>query len=101
LTPEGRAFEPWAASALGYLNHFLRDSSSVQYIRPALDALLEVKATGDIFFPGNWCKALLGAHRSAEALKELENFLQDNPDYPQLLKNKILVAAYGLQRVNR
>ena len=101
LTPEGRAVEPWAASALGYLNHFLRDSSSVQYIRPALDALLEVKATGDIFFPGNWCRALLGAHRSEEALKELEGFLRDNPDYPQLLRNKILIAAYGLMRANK
>ena len=101
LTPEGRAVELWAATALGYLNHFLRDSASVRYIRPALDALLEVKATGDIFFPGNWCRALLSSHRSEEALKELEGFLRDNPDYPQLLRNKILIAAYGLQRANR
>ena len=101
LTPEGRAVEPWAATALGYLNHFLRDSASVGYIRQALDALQDVKATGDIFFPANWCRALLGAHRSEEALKELEGFLRDNPGYPQLLRNKILVAAYGLQRANR
>ena len=100
LTPGGRVVEPWASEALGYLNHFLRDSSSVKYIRPALYALLEVKATGDIFFPGNWCGALLGGHSSAQALKELDSFLDDNPDYPQLLKNKVLVAAYGLQRAN-
>lgn len=100
LTPEGRAVEPWAATALGYLNHFLCDSSSVKYIRPALDKLLEVKATGDIFFTGNWCKALLGGHRSPEALEELEGFIRDNRDYPQLLKNKVLVAAYNLQRAN-
>ena len=101
LTPEGRLVEPWAEEALGYLNHFLRDSASVKYIRPGLDILLDVKATGDIFFPGKWCGALLGGHRSASALKELDSFLRDNPDYPQLLKNKILVAAYGLQRLNR
>ena len=100
LTPQGRVVEPWAAEALGYLNHFLRDSSSVKYIRPALDALLDVKATGDIFFPRNWCGALLSGHSSAQALKELDSFLEENPDYPQLLKNKILVAAYGLQRAN-
>ena len=100
LTPQGRVVEPWASEALGYLNHFLRESSSIKYIRPALDALLEVKATGDIFFPGNWCGALLGGHSSAQALEELDSFLEDNPDYPQLLKNKILVAAYGLQRAN-
>ena len=101
LTPEGRTVEPWAEEALGYLNHFLRDSASVKYIRPGLDTLLEVKATGDIFFPGKWCGALLGGHRSTEALQALDSFLEDNPDYPQLLKNKILVAAYGLQRFNR
>ena len=100
LTLPGRAVEPWAEEALGYLNHFLRESASVKYIRPGLDALLEVKATGDIFFPGKWCGALLGGHRSPEALGELNSFLKDNPDYPQLLKNKLLVAAYGLQRAN-
>lgn len=100
LTLRGRAVEPWAEEALGYLNHFLRDSSSVKYIRPGLDALLEVKANGDIFFPGKWCGALLGGHRSKEALGELNSFLKDNPDYPPLLKNKLLVAAYGLQRAN-
>ena len=101
LTPEGRAVEPWAGTALGYLNHFLRDSSSVKYVRPGLEILSEVKAKGDIFFPRNWCNSLLSGHRSPEALKELDDFLKENPDYPQLLKNKILVAAYGLQRANQ
>ncbi len=101
LTPEGRAVEPWAATALGYLNHNLRDSSSVKYIRPGLDALLDVKERGDIFFPGKWCAALLGGHKSPVALHELNSFLEDNPDYPTLLKNKVLVSAYDLQRANK
>lgn len=100
LRPENRTVEPWAESALSFLNHFLREESSVKYIRPALEKLQEVKETGDIFFPAAWCRALLSNHRSAKAYQELQGFLQSNPDYPQLLKNKILLNAYNLQRAN-
>ncbi len=101
LKAENRTVEPWASSALALLNHPLRDSSSVKYITPGLEAVQDVKATGDIFFPTNWSVALLGAHRSKEALDELDRFLESHPDYPGLLRNKILYAAYPLQRANR
>jgi hypothetical protein len=39
---------------------------------------------------------LLREHRSHEAREAVEQFLGDNPDYPQLLKNKILQAAWGV-----
>lgn len=100
LKAENRTVEPWAETALSLLNHFLRDDESVKFIRPGLDALLEVKATGDIFFPAAWCRALLGGHRSEEGYHELESFLADNPDYPQLLRNKIMLNAYGLERAH-
>lgn len=98
LTPEGRRVEPWAARVLGYLNHPLREVRSVGYIRPALEELAEVQRTGDIFFPGNWCIALLGDHTSPEAREEVEHFLNDHPDYPVLLRNKILNGAWALFR---
>ena len=101
LKAENRAVEPWAASALSLLNHFLRDAESVKYIVPGLEAVQDVKATGDIFFPTNWSSALLGAHRSPEALEALEAFMDAHPDYPALLKNKILYSAYSLQRACR
>ena len=101
LKAENRTVEPWASSALALLNHTLRDSSSVKYITPGLEAVLDVKATGDIFFPTNWSVALLGAHRSREALDALDRFLESHPDYPGLLRNKILYAAFPLQRANR
>jgi aminopeptidase N len=96
LTPQGRSNEAYAKKALAYLNHFLRDEESVKYIRPALDALDDVRATGDIFFPGGWCRSLLKGHRCEAARREVTNFLDSNPDYPVLLRNKILVAAYPL-----
>ena len=101
LEPENRRIEPWAASALTYLNHPLRGTEAVEYIRRGLDELLEVQRTGDIFFPRNWAGALLSGHRSTEAHDALQSFLDENPDYPQLMRNKILQAAYPLQRHNR
>ena len=65
-----------------------------------LELLEEVQRTGDIFFPARWCSALLSSHRSPEAYREVKQFLADHPDYPQLLRNKILNAAYMLYRAN-
>lgn len=98
LIPENRRVEPWAASVLAFLNHPLREHESVKYIRPALEALEDVQRTGDIFFPANWCKALLAEHYSKEARQVVEDFLNEHPDYLILRRNKILNGAYGLFR---
>ena len=98
LKAENRRIEPWAASALAYLNHPLRQPYSVKYIRPGLEVLQEVQRTGDIFFPKNWVSALLGNYKSKEAYQELQAFFEAHPDYPSLLKNKILQAAWPLYR---
>ena len=101
LEPENRRIEPWTATTLSYLSHPLRDKESAKYIYRGLDELREVQRTGDIFFPRNWVGALLENHRSKEAYDELEHWLNDNPDYPQLLRNKILQAAHPLLRVQQ
>lgn len=98
LKAENRRIEPWAASALAYLNHPLRQPYSVKYIRPGLEALQEVQRTGDIFFPKNWAGALLRNYKSKEAYQEVQAFFEAHPDYPSLLKNKILQAAWPLYR---
>lgn len=100
MEPENRRIEPWSATTLSYLNHPLQSERAVKYIRPALEELQEIQRTGDIFFPRNWVGALLGDYRSTEAKEVLNSFLNDNPNYPPLLKNKILQAAYMLQRAN-
>ena len=88
--PKNRRPEPWAATTLGYLCHHTRQAESFDYIYKGLEALREIQRTGDIFFPSNWLRALLGSHHSTEAKQEVERFLENNPNYPQLLKNKIL-----------
>lgn len=98
LQAENRRIEPWAATTLSYLNHPTREKYAVKYIRPALEELIEVQRTGDIFFPRNWAGALLSHHSSEAAYREVTAFLSAHPDYPPLLKNKILQAAYPLYR---
>lgn len=98
LQAENRRIEPWAATTLSYLNHPTREDYAVKYIRPALEELVEVQRTGDIFFPRNWAGALLRNHSSEAAYREVETFLSAHPDYSPLLKNKILQAAYPLYR---
>lgn len=98
LKAENRRIEPWAASALAYLNHPLRQPYSVKYIRPGLEILQEVQRTGDIFFPKDWVSALLRNHKSKEAYQEVQAFFEAHPQYPSLLKNKILQAAWPLYR---
>jgi aminopeptidase N len=97
---ENRRIEPWTQTVLAFLNHRSHETGSVKYIRPGLDLLKEVQRTGDIFFPRGWANALIGSHRSAEAYQAVKTFFSEHPDYPQLLKNKILQAAYPLYRAN-
>ena len=101
LEPENRRIEPWTATVISYLSHPLRDRESAKYIYVGLSELREVQRTGDIFFPRNWVGALLENHRTKEAYDELKRWLGDNPDYPQLLRNKILQAAHPLLRVQQ
>ena len=97
LEVENRSTEPWVISALGYLNHFLRQEHALKYIHPALAELEEVQQTGDIFFPTAWISACLGGHNSRAAADIVSAFLREHPDYEPLLKNKILQAADNLR----
>ena len=96
--PANRGHEPWVLEALGYLHHPMVAKRSEHYVLPSLEMLEEIKATGDIFFPGSWISLTLAGHRSAEVLLTVEDFLESHPDYPQDLKLKILQAADHLFR---
>ena len=90
---ENRQYEPWVVDAVGYLHHPLRAWSALKYIRPSLELLEELQATGDIFFPRQWIGATLNGHQSPEAAAIVRDFLEERPDYPYRLRNKILMAA--------
>jgi len=98
LQENNREHEPWVDQAMAFLNHPIREKESLEYIRPALDKLQEIKRTGDIFFPKSWLDNLLKGHNSKEAAATVKQFLTDHPDYPEDLKLKILQSADHLLR---
>lgn len=90
---KNREKEPWVIDALYYLHHPLRTDRSVKYLRPSLDILEEIQVTGDIFFPKRWLDASFAGHTSIDAVTEINLFLNENPDFPENLKNKILQST--------
>ncbi len=97
-----REREPWVLAGLGYLHHPLRAEDSRPFIRPALELLVEVQRTGDIFFPAGWLGATLGGHNSAAAAEVVRGFLDGlDPGYPPRLRAKILQSADLLFRAGR
>jgi len=88
-----REKEPWVIDALYYLHHPLKSKNSVKYIRESLNILEELQITGDIFFPKRWLDATFAGHNSLDAVLEINLFLNENPDYPENLKNKILQST--------
>lgn len=93
LTADGRPNESVVRSALSLLNNTIRQDEAVAYIRPALEVLEDIQRTGDIFFPQNWCSALLGGHSSEAAAEEVKSFIADHQDMNPLLMTKVLQAA--------
>ena len=97
--PSNWGREPWVLDGLRFLNHPLRAAESLEQIRPALDKLLEVRDTGDIFFPRNWLSALLSGHNTPRAAEIVRQFLaEQEPDYPIRLRQIILQSADPLFR---
>ncbi len=100
LKAENRLTEPWAASALAYLNPPLRQTEAIDYIVPALDELQNIQRTGDIFFPKDWLNATLAGHSSPRAAEAVRDWIERHPGYPPLLQSKLLQSADILMRAN-
>jgi aminopeptidase N len=98
--PDNRSVEPWVNQALSFLHHPLRAHNALQYITPSLEMIEEIQQTGDIFFPKGWLDNTLGGHSSPQAVDEVRKFLNNNPELPDHLKNKILQSADLLFRTS-
>ncbi len=99
LTNEtNREHESWVLEALHYLHHPLRTKTSIAYLRPSLELLQEIQLTGDIFFPQRWLQTTFGGYSSPEAIKVVDSFIFNRPDYPYYLKNKILQSTDLMKR---
>lgn len=91
--------EPWALDGLLLLHHPLRAAESAKYVRPSLDLLDEIRATGDIFFPGRWLGATLRLRSAPEDARATLEFLDERSDLSPDLRRQVLQAADGLLRL--
>ncbi len=98
LRPQNRDQEPWALKALELLNSDVYEPQCNAYIIPGLQSLQYIQQTSDIFFTNSWLKAMFANHKSTEARLLIEKFVTDHPDYPEVLRNKILEAAWILMK---
>jgi aminopeptidase N len=93
-----RRREPWVTESLAYLNHPLRAEHGRRFVEPALEMLVEIQRTGDIFFPTRWMESTLRGHRSPEVAATVRAFLARPGSYQQRLRWTILSAADDLLR---
>ncbi len=96
-----RAKEAWVVTALGYLHHPLRQSTSNKYLPQSLELVEEIQRTGDIFFPQSWLSATFGSYQTSAAWHVVQQFLQKHPNYNPRLKAKILQATDNLYRAQK
>jgi aminopeptidase N len=97
--PANRRREAWVLEAVRYIHHPLRASESKKLIKPALDLVLEIQRTGDIFFPKRWADATLGGYQAVSTAAEVRAFIDALPkDYPPRLRWVLLASADPLFR---
>jgi aminopeptidase N len=89
--------EDWISQAIGPFNYWNQSELTAQYLRPALEALPQIKRERKIFFLVGWLDAFIGGQRSAESDRQVYDFLQQaNPEPDTRLK--ILQAVDELDR---
>ena len=89
--------EDWIESSLGAFNYWNESELTEPYLRPALEALPQMKRERKIFFVLGWLNAFVGGQQSAGALAEMQEFLQSGA-VDQDLQLKILEVMDELER---
>ena len=96
----GGAQEDWITASLPYFNHWNQTQLTLPYLKPALNALSQIKRERKIFFVNNWLEGFVDNQDSPEALKIVDDFLAQNQVDPDL-KLKILEVRDELARTVR
>ena len=89
--------EDWVEQSLGSFNYWNQAELTFAYLRPALDALPQVKRERKIFFMLAWLNAFIGGQQSAAAQKQVHEFLE-SAALDKDLKLKILEVVDELDR---
>jgi aminopeptidase N len=93
--------EDWATASLRAFNSPRQAALTLPYLVPALDSLPWIQRNRRIFFLGNWLSAFLEGQTSAEALRQVQQFLSEHSDLPRDLRLKVLQATDELERTVR
>ena len=81
-------------------NYWNQTALTIEYVKPALEALPQMKRERKIFFVLNWLDSFVENQDSAAALKTVDDFLARNSADPDL-RLKILEARDELARTVR
>lgn len=89
--------EDWVSDSLGEFNEWNQDELTLPYLRPALDALPQMKQQRRIFFVLNWIGAFIDGQQSAAADAEVHAWLDGTQLDPDL-RLKVLQILDELDR---
>jgi aminopeptidase N len=89
--------EDWIAESLDAFNYWNQSQLTEPYLKPALEALPQIKRERKIFFLMAWLEAFIGGQQSAAAQAQVHDFLRTT-DLDRDLRLKILQAVDELDR---
>lgn len=89
--------EDWIAQSLGAFNYWNQSALTLPFLKPALEALPQVKRERKIFFLLGWLNAFIGGQDSAAAQQQVHDFLA-NGTLDEDLRLKILEVSDELDR---
>jgi len=89
--------EDWIAQSLGAFNYWNQSALTLPYLKPALEALPQIKRDRKIFFLLGWLGAFIGGQQSPAAQAQVHDFLARAP-LDKDLQLKILEVSDELDR---
>ena len=92
--------EDWIEGSLGAFNAWNQAELTGPYLKPALDALGQIKRTRRIFFLVDWLGSFIGGQQTAAAQAEVYSYLKTQTVEPDL-RRKILEVEDELDRTVR
>ena len=89
--------EDWIAESLDAFNYWNQSQLTEPYLKPALEALPQIKRERKIFFLLDWLDAFIGGQQSTAAQAQVHDFLR-TADLDRDLRLKILQVVDELDR---
>jgi aminopeptidase N len=92
--------EDWVEESLGAFNSSNQSALTLPYLKPALEALPQIKRERKIFFALNWLNTFIGGQQTNEALAQVQDVLRSK-QLDSDLELKVLEVVDDLERTVR